>query len=85
MSQSEISQEGLTEKQRRILAYLRAETDGIGYFKSRLIGKQLGLSASEVGTNIRAVGTGRFGITVSYWGKSGGTTWEVTEATGPRE
>jgi tRNA G26 N,N-dimethylase Trm1 len=68
----------LTDKQRRILKHLRAEVPERTYFKSRLIGADLGLSASEVGTNMDAIREGGFDVTVERWGKSGGTTWKIT-------
>ncbi|MFB6198541.1 MAG: hypothetical protein ABEI52_09795, partial [Halobacteriaceae archaeon] len=51
MSGSEV----LTDKQRRILSYLREHHDDRTYFKSRLIGEDLDLSAKEVGANMGAV------------------------------
>ena len=45
----------LSEKQRRILRYLRANADERTYFKSRLIAEELDLSAKEVGANMRAL------------------------------
>lgn len=68
----------LTEKQRRILAYLRAEAGHQTYFKSRLIGRELGLSAKEVGTNMRAVAESDVPVDVEKWGYSSSTTWKVT-------
>ncbi|MFB6354543.1 MAG: hypothetical protein ABEJ92_10720 [Halobacteriales archaeon] len=68
----------LTEKQRRILAHLREEAPAQTYFKSRLIGRELGLSAKEVGTNMRAIADSDTGIEVEKWGYSSGTTWKVT-------
>jgi hypothetical protein len=68
----------LTDKQRRILAYLREEGRTRTYFKSRLIGEELGLSAKEVGANMTAICEGEFGIEVEKWGYSSGTTWKVT-------
>ena len=68
----------LTEKQRRILAYLREEGRMRTYFKSRLIGEDLGLSAKEVGTNMTAICEGEFDVDVKKWGYSSGTTWKVT-------
>ena len=68
----------LSDKQRRILAYLRENGRMKTYFKSRLIGKDLGLSAKEVGTNMTAICEGEFGIDVERWGYSSGTTWKVT-------
>lgn len=69
----------LTEKQRRILEYLSANVDGRSYFKSRLIGQELGLSAKEVGSNMAAITAGEFGIDVAKWGFSSSTTWEVVD------
>lgn len=68
----------LTDKQQRILAYLREHADKRTYFKSRLIGDDLGLSAKEVGTNMTAIRKGDFEVEVEKWGYSSGTTWKVT-------
>ena len=68
----------LSDKQRRILAYLRENGRMKTYFKSRLIGEDLGLSAKEVGTNMTAICEGEFDINVEKWGYSSGTTWKVT-------
>jgi DNA-binding Lrp family transcriptional regulator len=68
----------LTEKQRRILAYLREECRMKTYFKSRLIGEDLGLSAKEVGTNMTAIRERELDVDVEKWGYSSGTTWKVT-------
>lgn len=68
----------LTDKQRRILAYLREKAQTKTYFKSRLIGEELDLSAKEVGSNMSAICEGEFGIDVEKWGYSSGTTWKVS-------
>jgi hypothetical protein len=68
----------LSEKQRRILAYLRGHADTKTYFKSRLIGQELGMTAKEVGTNMTAIADGDFAIEVDRWGYSSSTTWRVT-------
>lgn len=68
----------LTDKQERILAYLRREGRTQTYFKSRLIGEALELSAKEVGSNMRAIREEDIGIEVEKWGYSSGTTWKVT-------
>lgn len=68
----------LTAKQRRILDYLRANADERTYFKSRLIGRDLGLSAKEVGANMTAIVEGEVDLDVEKWGYSSGTTWMVT-------
>lgn len=68
----------LTDKQRRILAYLRENGQMKTYFKSRLIGEELGLSAKEVGANMSAICDGEFDVDVEKWGYSSGTTWKVT-------
>ena len=68
----------LSEKQRRILEYLRANADDRTYFKSRLIGDDLDLSAKEVGTNMTAIAEGEFDLEVEKWGYSSSTTWKVT-------
>lgn len=70
---------GLTPKQRRILEYLRAEADETTYFKSRLIGDELGMSAKEVGTNMPAVAEAAVELEIEKWGYSAATTWKVTD------
>jgi len=70
----------LSEKQRRILEHLREHADEQTYFKSRLIGEAVGLSAKEVGTNMPAIQRGEFGLEVEKWGYSSSTTWMVTRA-----
>jgi len=68
----------LSEKQQRILAYLREHADQQTYFKSRLIGDALELSAKEVGTNMTAIQNSDIGLDVEKWGYSSSTTWKVT-------
>ena len=68
----------LSDKQRRILEFLRTNADTQTYFKSRLIGDELGLSAKEVGTNMTAIERGEFDVDVEKWGYSSATTWKVT-------
>jgi hypothetical protein len=70
---------GLSEKQRRILDYLRDHVDTQTYFKSRLIGEAVGLSAKEVGTNMAAIQNGDCALSVEKWGYSSSTTWKVTQ------
>ena len=73
-----IDPNGLSEKQDRILEYLRANADDRTYFKSRLIADDLGLSAKEVGANMGAVADAARDLDVEKWGYSSGTTWMVT-------
>ncbi|MFT4885448.1 MAG: hypothetical protein ACI8U4_002974 [Natronomonas sp.] len=68
----------LSDKQRQILSYLREKGQMKTYFKSRLIGEELDLSAKEVGTNMTAICEGDFDVDVEKWGYSSGTTWKVT-------
>jgi hypothetical protein len=68
----------LSEKQHRILNYLHDHADTKTYFKSRLIGQELGMTAKEVGTNMTAIADGDFDIEVEPWGYSSSTTWQVT-------
>jgi DNA-binding CsgD family transcriptional regulator len=68
----------LTEKQQRILRYLREEAGTKTYFKSRLIADELGLSAKEVGANMSPLLDGEFDVEIEKWGYSSGTTWKVT-------
>jgi hypothetical protein len=68
----------LSEKQHRILEYLREHADDQTYFKSRLIAEDVDLSAKEVGTNMTAIADGEFDVDVEKWGYSSSTTWMVT-------
>lgn len=68
----------LSEKQARILEYLRENAATRTYFKSRLIADDLDLSAKEVGANMSAVADAAAEIDVEKWGYSSGTTWMVT-------
>ena len=70
--------ETLTDKQQQILAFLRENADTQTYFKSRLIGEELDMSAKEVGTNMTALQEGNFDVDVEKWGYSSSTTWMVT-------
>lgn len=72
------SMPSLSEKQQRILDYLRENGVTKTYFKSRLIGDDLDMSAKEVGTNMTAICEGEFDVDVEKWGYSSGTTWKVT-------
>ncbi|WP_121742193.1 DUF7123 family protein [Natronorubrum halophilum] len=67
----------LTGKQRQILQYLRDNAGTKTYFKSRLIGKELGMTAKEVGSNITALQSGDFDVDIEKWGYSSSTTWKV--------
>jgi hypothetical protein len=67
----------LTDKQQRILEYLRERADTKTYFKSRLIGDELELSAKEVGANMAAVRRAAHELDIEKWGYSSGTTWKV--------
>jgi hypothetical protein len=69
----------LNDKQRRILGFLRERVPMQTYFKSRLIGEELGMSAKEVGANMTAIRRGDTDLTVEKWGYSSGTTWKVTQ------
>ncbi len=70
----------LSEKQRRILAYLREAAGAKTYFKSRLVAEELDMTAKEVGANMRALLSADHGLTIEKWGYSSGTTWKVTHA-----
>ncbi|QLG26227.1 hypothetical protein HUG10_01135 [Halorarum halophilum] len=68
----------LTDKQLRILGYLRDRASDQTYFKSRLIAEELGMSAKEVGANMPAIREAEFDLDIEKWGYSSGTTWMVT-------
>lgn len=70
----------LSEKQRRILAYLREAARAKTYFKSRLVAEELDMTAKEVGANMRALLTSEHDLRIEKWGYSSGTTWKVTPA-----
>ncbi|MFT4889492.1 MAG: DNA-binding MarR family transcriptional regulator [Halobacteriales archaeon] len=78
MSTSAAAATDLTDKQQRILAYLRRKGETKTYFKSRLIGEDLGMTAKEVGTNMTAIANGDFDVDVEKWGYSSSTTWQVS-------
>ena len=77
MSATAAATTSLTPKQHRILDYLRNHADERTYFKSRLIGDELDLSAKEVGANMPAIEDGEFEVDVERWGYSSSTTWKV--------
>ncbi|WP_255194378.1 DUF7123 family protein [Natronobeatus ordinarius] len=68
----------LTTKQHRILQYLKENAATKTYFKSRLIGKELGMTAKEVGSNITALQDGDYDVEIEKWGYSSSTTWKVS-------
>ena len=68
----------LSDKQRTILQYLRENGDTRTYFKSRLIGEDLGMTAKEIGANMAAIQDGNFDVDVEKWGYSSSTTWKVS-------
>ena len=78
MSTSAAASTDLTDKQQCILAYLRRKGETKTYFKSRLIGEELGMTAKEVGTNMTAIANGDFDVDVEKWGYSSSTTWQVS-------
>ncbi|MDS0473655.1 hypothetical protein [Natrinema sp. 1APR25-10V2] len=67
----------LTSKQQQILEYLRENAATKTYFKSRLIGQELGMTAKEVGSNITALQEGEYDVEIEKWGYSSSTTWKV--------
>lgn len=74
----EVLNEGISDKQVRILAYLREHATDQTYFKSRLIAEELGLSAKEVGTNMPVIQEAATDLQIEKWGYSSGTTWKLT-------
>lgn len=68
----------LTSKQHQILQYFRENAATKTYFKSRLVGKELGMTAKEVGSNISALQEGDYDIDIEKWGYSSSTTWKVS-------
>jgi hypothetical protein len=72
------SADTLSDKQTRIMQYLRQHASEKTYFKSRHIANDLDLSAKEVGTNMPAVTDAATDLSIEKWGYSSGTTWMVT-------
>lgn len=72
--------EAYTEKQTRILSYLRrAILQGRIYFKSKHIADDIGLSAQEIGSNMTILSSLCNDLEITRWGYSGtSTTWKVT-------
>jgi hypothetical protein len=68
----------LSDKQERIVQYLREKGQMKTYFKSRLIGDALDMTAKEVGTNMTAIQNSAQGVDVEKWGYSSSTTWKVS-------
>lgn len=68
----------LNEKQQRIRRYLLDRAASQTYFKSRLIGDELDLSAKEVGTNLSALADRDSDLRIERWGYSSSTTWKVS-------
>lgn len=68
----------LTEKQQRILNYLRENGTTQTYFKSRLIADELDMTAKEVGTNMPAIRQTAPDVEIEKWGYSSSTTWKVS-------
>jgi len=67
----------LSSKQHAILEYLREHAGTKTYFKSRLIGQELGMTAKEVGSNITTLQEGDYDVEIEKWGYSSSTTWKV--------
>ncbi|WP_254863745.1 DUF7123 family protein [Halovivax gelatinilyticus] len=67
----------LSSKQHDILEYLREHGKTKTYFKSRLIGQELGMTAKEVGSNITSIQQGDYDVEIEKWGYSSSTTWKV--------
>jgi hypothetical protein len=78
MSTTASTNADLNDKQSRILQYLREKAETKTYFKSRLIGNELDMTAKEVGTNMTAIQNGAHEVTVEKWGYSSSTTWKVS-------
>lgn len=67
----------LNETECRLEEYLLDEADGVTYFKSRLIAKDLDLSSRSVGHNMRTLADASDVLSIEKWGYSGATTWMV--------
>ena len=68
-----------SDTQQRILLYLLTGLDrGKHYFKAKYIAKDLGLSAKEVGTNLRILVDICDELQIVPWSYSNSTTWMVS-------
>lgn len=76
MSASDVS--NLTDKQIRILNYLREHVDNKIHYKSKYIADDLGYSAIEVGSNMAELAEQNIDLHIEKWGSSHGETWKVT-------
>ena len=67
----------LTDKQLRILNYLREHVDSKTHFKSRYIADDLGYSPIEVGANMAKLAEQDIVLSIEKWGSTHGATWRV--------
>ena len=68
----------LTETQSRLLSYLLDREEGVTYLKSKVVARELDLSAKEVGINMAALQDRVNGVEIEQWARSSSTTWKVT-------
>ena len=70
--------QGFNEEQKKILSYLRTSVrSGHAFFKSKHIGKEIGLSSKEVGTNMGILAEECKDLKITRWSYSISTTWMV--------
>jgi len=71
----------LSEKDRRILEYLRESVSrGESYFRSKNIAKQLGLTSKQVGARLPKLAEETEDVEIEKWGRARSTTWRVTRS-----
>lgn len=69
----------LSEKDERILAYLREQANGGDrYFRAKNIADAIGLSAKQVGARLPRLAESASDVDIEKWSRSRSTTWRVT-------
>lgn len=81
MRETDSQSNSLTDKQQRILNYIKDIKTEKTYITSKKIGRDLGLSAKEVGSNMPFI-IDKGEIEITKWGYSTGTTWKIGSTSG---
>jgi hypothetical protein len=77
----EANLEEMNEKQKKISEHLVdevQENDGDLFTRSKEIGRAVGLSAKEVGTNLKIASENLDCLSIDKWAKCSSTTWKIT-------
>ena len=80
MSATPQNQGALSEKQVKILKYLKREVgDGEEYFKSKFMSDELGMSSKEIGANMLRLKDQCSSLDIEKWSYASATTWKVEQ------